>query len=79
MIEKELNVNGLIWTDPERMSGTPCFYGSRVPVKTLFDYLEGGSTLEAFLEDFEGVTEAQAKAVIHLAMEGLLKDLKRAA
>jgi uncharacterized protein (DUF433 family) len=66
---------GLIWINPERVSGTPCFYGSRVPVKALFDCLAAGQTLEDFLEDFEGVTREQAVAVLELAADDLLKDL----
>lgn len=68
----------LVWVDPERMSGAPCFRGTRVPIQHLFDYLEGGSSLEEFLEDFEGITREQAQAVIHLSMEGLLKELQHA-
>jgi uncharacterized protein (DUF433 family) len=66
---------GLIWINPRRMSGAACFYGSRVPVKTLFDCLAAGQTLEDFLEDFEGVTREQAVAVLELAAERLLRDL----
>jgi uncharacterized protein (DUF433 family) len=72
--KKELNIDGLIWTDPERMSGTPCFDKTRVPVKTLFDYLENGGTLEEFLLDFEGVTREQAVGVLELARRGLLEE-----
>lgn len=75
--EKEVELGRLVWTDPERMSGAPCFYGTRVPVKNLFDYLEGGQSLEVFLQDFEGVSREQAAAVLHLAMESLLEDLRR--
>jgi uncharacterized protein (DUF433 family) len=57
------------------MSGIPCFYGTRVTVKTLFDYLEGEQRLETFLEDFEGVSREQADAVLRLAMESLLENL----
>jgi uncharacterized protein (DUF433 family) len=63
---------GAIWINPERMGGEPCFYASRVPIKTLFDYLEGGHTLGEFLEDLEGVTAEQATAVLELARLGLL-------
>jgi uncharacterized protein (DUF433 family) len=73
--KKEAKLEQLIWTDPERMSGAPCFYGTRVPVKNLFDYLEGGQSLETFLEDFEGVSREQADAVLRLAMESLLEHL----
>jgi uncharacterized protein (DUF433 family) len=60
------------------MSGAPCFYGTRVPVKNLFDYLEGGPSLETFLDDFEGVSRKQAAAVLRLALESLLKHLAQA-
>jgi uncharacterized protein (DUF433 family) len=75
--KKEVGLERLVWVDPERMSGTPCFYGTRVPVKNLFDYLEGGQSLETFLDDFEGVTREQADAVLRLAMENLLESLKQ--
>ncbi len=38
---------GLVWINSERVSGTPCFYGTRVPIKTLFDSLAAGQTLES--------------------------------
>ena len=75
--KKEVALEEVVWTDPERMSGAPCFYGTRVPVKNLFDYLEGGQSLETFLEDFEGVSQEQADAVLRLAMDSLLERLKR--
>ena len=56
-----------VWTDPERMSGTPCFRGTRVPVKTLFDYLSAGDSLAAFMDDFPGVKREQALAAIEAA------------
>src|SRR5258707_10761163 len=65
---------GIIWINPERMSGAACFAGTRVPIKTLFDYLEGGEPLDEFLEGFPGVTRAQAVAVIRLAVEGFLSS-----
>ena len=75
--KKEVKLDQLVWADPERMSGVPCFYGTRVPVKNLFDYLEGGQSLETFLEDFEGVSREQAEGVLRLAVESLLENLKR--
>jgi uncharacterized protein (DUF433 family) len=75
--KKEVNLEQLVWADPERMSGVPCFYGTRVPVKNLFDYLEGGESLDTFLEDFEGVSRGQAEGVLRLAVESLLESLKR--
>jgi len=58
---------GLIWINPKRVSGTPCFYATRVPIKNLFDTLEAGQTLDDFLDGFEGVTRDQATAVLELA------------
>ncbi len=75
--KKEVELEQLVWVDPERMSGSPCFYGTRVPVKNLFDYLEGGQSLETFLDDFEGVTREQADEVLRLAMESFLESLKQ--
>ena len=48
--------------DPEIMSGALCFEGTRVPVQNLFDYLEGSSSLDDFLEDFPSVTREAAVA-----------------
>lgn len=61
----------LVSRDREVMSGALCFTGTRVLVKTLFDYLEGKSTLEDFLEDFPTVTRARAVAVLEAARETL--------
>jgi uncharacterized protein (DUF433 family) len=57
----------LITVSPERLSGTPVFAGTRVPVQTLFDHLEAGDTLEVFLDDFPDVTREHAIAVLELA------------
>ncbi len=68
---------GLVWINRERVSGAPCFYGTRVPIKTLFDALAAGETLGQFLDDFEGVTREQAEAVLELTGSHLLSDLPR--
>jgi len=62
----------LITTSPERLSGTPVFAGTRVPVQTLIDYLEAGDTLDNFLEDFPSVSREHAIAVLELAKLVLL-------
>jgi uncharacterized protein (DUF433 family) len=67
---------GLIWINPARVSGTPCFYGTRVPIKNLFDSLAAGETLDEFLDGFEGVNREQAIAVLDLAGGDLLRDLE---
>ena len=59
-------------SDPEIMSGVPVFVGTRVPVQTLLDYLEGGHTLDDFLEGFPGVSREQAVSFLELAKEALL-------
>lgn len=66
--------SSLVKRDPEVMSGALCFTSTRVPVKTLFDYLEGTSTLEDFLEDFPSVSRARAVAVLEAARERLAAD-----
>jgi uncharacterized protein (DUF433 family) len=68
---------GLVWINRQRVSGAPCFYGTRVPLKTLFDCLAAGQTLEEFLDDFEGVTREQALAVLRLSYDDLVRDLPR--
>lgn len=65
---------GVIWVNPDRMSGTPCFAGTRVPVSTLFDHVEAGDQLDTFLDDFPGVTREQAIAVLEASQTRLLAD-----
>ena len=62
----------LITASPNRLSGTPVFAGTRVPVQALIDYLEGGDSLDAFLDDFPSVTRGHAAAVLELARSALL-------
>ncbi|MPZ45462.1 MAG: DUF433 domain-containing protein [Betaproteobacteria bacterium] len=64
----------LITIDPEIHSGTPVFAGTRVPVKTLFDHLENGESLEAFLDDFPSVSRELAIAVLKEARAALVSD-----
>ena len=58
--------------DPEIMSGTPCFAGTRVPIKNLFDYLEHNHPLDEFLDDFPTVTREQVLAVLEIAQRKVL-------
>jgi uncharacterized protein (DUF433 family) len=57
--------------DPEIMGGTPCFAGTRVPIKTLFDLLERGRSIDYFLDGFPTVTREQVIAVLELALKQL--------
>ena len=56
-----------IWVDPERLSGAPCFKGTRVPVDSLFTNLESGLSLDEYLDCFPDVTREQAVAVLEYA------------
>ena len=62
----------LITVDPEIHSGTPVFTGTRVPVRTLFDHLEAGDSLEVFLDDFPSVSRELAVAVLEEAHAALI-------
>ena len=64
----------LVSRDPDIMSGALCFSGSRVPVQNLFDYLEGSSSLDDFLEDFPSVPRTKAVAILEAARERLFAD-----
>ena len=64
----------LVSRESEVMSGALCFTGTRVPVQNLFDYLEGKSSLEEFLEDFPSVQREGAVAVLEAAKERFFAD-----
>jgi uncharacterized protein (DUF433 family) len=68
----------LVRRDPDIMSGALCFSGTRVPVKNLFDYLEGSSSLDEFLEDFPTVSRERAVAVLEAAHERLTANASAA-
>lgn len=61
MKEKVINI------DPEILGGTPVFFGTRVPIKNLFDYLETGDSIETFLDDFDGVKKEQVIKVLEMS------------
>jgi uncharacterized protein (DUF433 family) len=63
--------SSIIHSDPDILGGTPVFVGTRVPIKTLLDYLEAGDSLEVFLDHFPSVTHKQAIAALELAKEML--------
>lgn len=64
----------LIEVDPEKMSGAPCFTGTRVPVTHLFDYLGAGDSVDEFLTDFPTVTRQQVLGVLELMKARLLTE-----
>jgi uncharacterized protein (DUF433 family) len=69
-----MNTTGmkLVVSDPQIMGGTPCFAGTRVPIQSFIDYIEGGETLDEFLDDFPTVTREQAIAFLEEAKERML-------
>jgi uncharacterized protein (DUF433 family) len=67
-----MSAQDLITVDPEILGGTPVFKGTRVPVKTLFEYLEDNYTLEEFLECFPSVTHNMACRVLDRSESALL-------
>ena len=65
----------VICRDPEVMSGTPVFCGTRVPVQTLIEYLEAGDSIDEFVEGFPTVTRAQVIAFLEEAKEKLVESV----
>jgi len=68
----------VVHSDPAILGGTPVFVGTRVPVQSLFDYLEGGETLDEFLHQFPSVKREQAVAALDLARDSLLTRARSA-
>lgn len=62
-----MKIENLINIDPEILGGQPVFYGTRVPVESLFDHLEAGISLNEFLEDFPTVSKEQALSILDIA------------
>ena len=70
---KMADLKGVVHSDPEIMGGTPVFAGTRVPLQNLIDYLEGGESIEDFLDGFPSVKRAQVIAVIEAAKLKMLE------
>ena len=66
------HLSDIVRSDPDILGGTPVFVGTRVPIQSLFDYLEGGDTLDEFLRQFPSVRRDQAIAVLDHARATLL-------
>jgi uncharacterized protein (DUF433 family) len=69
----------LVEIDPEKLGGTPVFFGTRVPIQNLFDCLEGGESLDEFLDQFPTVTREQVLAILEESKERLLVGYESAA
>jgi uncharacterized protein (DUF433 family) len=70
--------SSVVHSDPEILIGIPVFVGTRVPFRSLIDYLEQGSTLAEFLEDFPTVTREQAVAALEEASEAMVSQARSA-
>jgi uncharacterized protein (DUF433 family) len=68
----------VVHSDQDILSGTPVFVGTRVPAQSLFDYLEGGDTLDEFLRQFPSVRREQAIAALALARDSVLTSARSA-
>ena len=65
-----MTLDQAVWVDPERMSGTPCFRGSRLPVQQLFDWLADGVSLDEFVREFQ-IDRDAAIAVLRYASRSI--------
>lgn len=68
-------LKGIVHSDPEIMGGTPVFVGTRVPLQNLIDYLEGGESIEDFLDAFPTVRREQVIAVIEAGKRTILETV----
>ena len=69
----------LITSDPERMAGQPCFTGTRVPVRMLFEFIEDGAPLSEFLKSFPNISREHAVAVLELAKSTAIAEATKTA
>jgi uncharacterized protein (DUF433 family) len=72
-VDQKHRLDEAIWVSPQRMSGSPCFRGTRVPVQSLIDFLEGGETINEFLQLHPAVSREQILAVLDFANSQLLE------
>ena len=69
------SLKGIVHSDPDIMGGTPAFVGTRVPLQNLIDYLEGGESIEDFLDGFPSMKREQVIAVIEAAKLKMLETV----
>lgn len=71
--EQRSRLEQAVWVSSTRVSGTPCFRGTRVPVQSLIDFLEGGETVDQFLELYPAITREQVFTVLDFANSQILE------
>jgi uncharacterized protein (DUF433 family) len=74
-----MDLSTIVHSHPEIVSGEPVFVGTRVPARNLLEWLEGGHTLNEFLDNFPSVSRGQAIAFLEQATEAFLSGIPRAA
>ena len=74
----KMELNEIVHSDPQILSGEPVFIGTRVPARTLLDYVVSGDSLDSFLEDFPGVRREQAVGLLEQIQTGELSIPDRA-
>ncbi len=67
-----------VWVDAERLGGEPCFRGTRLPVRLLFEYLMNGRTVEQFIDAFDGTPRDKVLGVLQVAEGEMLRGAKAA-
>ncbi|MCA9287585.1 MAG: DUF433 domain-containing protein [Phycisphaerales bacterium] len=72
LVEESSPLFGLVWTNPDRVGGAPCFFGTRVPVRILFDYVCDGAPIEEFVTNYPPISREEAEEVLRLAESRLL-------
>ncbi len=72
------DLKGIVHADPEIMGGTPVFVGTRVPLQNLIDALEGGDSIDDFLEGFPSIKRSQVIAVIEAGQLKMLETVGHA-
>jgi uncharacterized protein (DUF433 family) len=73
-----IQLDRIVNRDPEILGGIPVFLGTRVPIRSLFDYLEAGDSLDEFLRQFPSVRREQAIGLLDLAHDAVLADARAA-
>ena len=70
--EQKRRLDEVVWVNPQRMSGAPCFRVTRVPVQSLIDFLEGGETIDQFVQLYQSITRQQVLTVLDFANDHIL-------
>jgi len=71
--DQKILLDEAIWVNPQRMSGAPCFRGTRVPIQSLIDFLEDGETIDEFIKLYPSISRHQVIAVLDFANSRLLE------